>query len=88
MDYFYYGVILIYRSGIRRREELRTYRICVGPPLLRLKLIIQGLREGAKFMGNPGRVYLQGGRPFFGKKKKGARTFFRQKKGGQVLFLP
>ena len=44
------------------------------------------LREGAKFIGNPGRVYLKGGRHFFGKKKKGARTFFRQKKGGKFFF--
>ena len=49
-------------------------------------MIKQGIREGAKFMGNLGRVYLQGGRHFFGKKKKGERTFFRHKKGGQVFF--
>ena len=37
-------------------------------------------------MGNPGRVYRQGGKDFFQEKKRGAKTFFGGKKGGQVFF--
>ena len=44
------------------------------------------IRERAKFIWIPGRVYRQRGRHFFWKKKWGARTFFQQKKGGQVVF--
>ena len=42
--------------------------------------------EGAKFIGNPCRVYLQGADTFLGR-KKGGEDFFSSKKGGQV-FLP
>ena len=44
------------------------------------------VRECPKFMGNPGRVYRQGGKDFFQEKKRGAKTFFGEKKGGQVFF--
>ena len=44
------------------------------------------IRECAKFIWGPGRVYRQGGRHFFWDKKRGARTFFQKKIGGQVVF--
>ena len=44
-------------------------------------------RDGSKFMGNPGRDNRQGGKHFFGRKKKGAGTFFAIKKGGKYFFL-
>ena len=44
------------------------------------------LRDGAKFMGDTGRVYRQGGIDFFQKKKWGANTFFERKKRGRRFF--
>ena len=54
------------------------------------------VRECPKFMGNPGRVYRQGGKDFFQEKKGGQKLFFggkkgasffsRAKKGGKVFF--
>ena len=43
-------------------------------------------REGAKFMGIPGRVYLYAGRHFFGW-KKGAETFFGGKGKRENMFF-
>ena len=44
-------------------------------------------RERAKFMRNPGRVYIQGGIDVFWEKKRGARIYLGRKKRGQRFFL-
>ena len=44
------------------------------------------LREGAKFVRNPGRVYRQGAETFFESKKEGLRFFGGEKKGGKDFF--
>ena len=44
------------------------------------------VREGAKSIGNPGWVYLQGADTFMGR-KKGARTFFIKKRGASFFTL-
>ena len=45
------------------------------------------IRDGSKCMGNPGRDNGQGGKHFFGRKKKGVRTFSAIEKGGKYFFL-
>ena len=44
------------------------------------------LRDGSKFIGYPGRDYLQGGEDF-SKNIRGATTFFQPKKAGRRLFF-
>ena len=44
------------------------------------------LREGAKFIRNPGQVYRQGGTDLSDRKKRGAKIFLGRKKRGQILF--
>ena len=52
----------------------------------RLFVYDRSLREGAKFMGYPGRVLKQGDKDFFYEKIWRARTFFLKKKGARTFF--
>ena len=51
---------------------------------MKLPLII--VRERAKFMRNPGRVYRQGAQTFFEREKRGRRFIWGEKKGTKIFF--
>ena len=71
-----------YAEGICRFFSVYSATFFLAP------LTVRELRDGSKFMGNPGRVYRQGGKDFFRAKKRGQVLFLEEKKGGEFFFGP